>query len=84
MIQHFCAVALDYQNGIFAGEDKIIAKLTGKAPMTVQDYVALNRKAFTADERCRMMRRLSGIVERALAAASTMIGALTASRDPHD
>jgi uncharacterized protein YbjT (DUF2867 family) len=26
MIQHFCAVALDYQNGIFSGEDKIIAR----------------------------------------------------------
>jgi nucleoside-diphosphate-sugar epimerase len=46
MIQHFCAVALDYQNGIFSGEDKIIAKLTGKPPMTVRDFVASHREAF--------------------------------------
>jgi NAD(P)H dehydrogenase (quinone) len=48
MIQHLCAVALDYQNGLFSGEDKIIAKLTGKPPMTVQNFVASNRDAFTA------------------------------------
>jgi uncharacterized protein YbjT (DUF2867 family) len=47
MIQHFCAVALDYQNGLFSGEDKIIAKLTGKPPMTLRDFVASNREAFT-------------------------------------
>ena len=46
MIQHFCAVALDYQNGIFSGEDKIIAELTGKPPMTVRDFVASHREAF--------------------------------------
>jgi uncharacterized protein YbjT (DUF2867 family) len=32
MIQHFCTVALEDQNGIFSGEDKIIAELTGKPP----------------------------------------------------
>jgi hypothetical protein len=30
MIEHFCAVAIDYQNGVLSGEDKIIAELTGK------------------------------------------------------
>jgi NAD(P)H dehydrogenase (quinone) len=48
MIQHFCAVALDYQNGLFTGEDKVIAELTGKRPMTVQEFVASHRDAFTA------------------------------------
>src|SRR4029077_19554648 len=47
MIQHFCAVALDYQNGLFSGEDKFIAELTGKPPMTVQDFVASHPEAFT-------------------------------------
>ena len=47
MIQHFCAVALDYQNGVFSGEDKTIAELTGKPPMTVRDFVASHREAFT-------------------------------------
>jgi NAD(P)H dehydrogenase (quinone) len=46
MIQHFCAIALDYRNGIFSGEDKIITELTGKPPMSVQDFVALHREAF--------------------------------------
>ena len=46
MIQHFCAVALDYQNGLFSGEDKFIAELTGKPPMSVQDFLASHREAF--------------------------------------
>lgn len=46
MIQHFCAIAVDYQNGIFSGADKIIAEVTGKAPMTVQEFVTLHRDAF--------------------------------------
>ena len=46
LIQHFCAIALDYQNGIFSGADKIIAEVTGVPPMTVQDFVASHRAAF--------------------------------------
>ena len=30
LIQHLCAVAQDYQDGIFAGTDDIIGRLTGK------------------------------------------------------
>ena len=46
LIQHFCAIAVDYQNGIFSGADKIIAEVTGVPPMTVQDFVASHRAAF--------------------------------------
>ncbi|MBM2710072.1 NmrA family NAD(P)-binding protein [Mesorhizobium caraganae] len=46
LIQHFCAIALDYQNGIFSGADKIIAEVTGMPPMTVQDFVTSHRAAF--------------------------------------
>ena len=46
LIQHFCAIAVDYQNGIFLGADKIIAEVTGVPPMTVQDFVASHRAAF--------------------------------------
>ncbi|MBY3447002.1 NAD(P)H-binding protein [Rhizobium laguerreae] len=46
LIQHFCAIALDYQNGIFSGADKIIAEVTGVPPMTVQEFVASHRAAF--------------------------------------
>ena len=53
MIQHFCAVAVDYQNGLFSGEDKFIAELTGKPPMTVRDFVASHREAFTTASAAR-------------------------------
>ncbi len=46
LIQHLVAVALDYQNGIFSGEDKIIAEVTGRPPMTVQEFVTLHRGVF--------------------------------------
>jgi NAD(P)H dehydrogenase (quinone) len=46
LIQHFCAIAVDYQNGIFSGADKIIAEVTGKPPMTVQEFVRSHRAAF--------------------------------------
>ena len=46
VIQHFCAIAVDYQNGIFSGTDRIIAEVTGVPPMTVQAFVAAHRAAF--------------------------------------
>jgi NAD(P)H dehydrogenase (quinone) len=39
LIQHLCAVAQDYQDGIFAGTDEVIGRVTGKSPMTVQEFV---------------------------------------------
>jgi uncharacterized protein YbjT (DUF2867 family) len=46
VVQHFCAIAVDYQEGVFAGEDGIIGQMTGKPPMTVQQFVALHAEAF--------------------------------------
>jgi len=46
LIQHFCAIAVDYQNGIFAGADTSIATVTGTPPMTVQAFIDLHRAAF--------------------------------------
>ena len=40
LIQHLCAVAQDSQDGIFAGSDDVIGRVTGKPPMTVQEFVA--------------------------------------------
>lgn len=51
LIQHFCAIALDYQNGIFAGSDKIIAAETGKAPLSVREFVNLHRSEFRVTEK---------------------------------
>lgn len=46
MIQHFIEVAVDYQNGVFAGVDRIIETVTGKAPQTVAEFVSENRKVY--------------------------------------
>lgn len=48
MIQHFIEVAIDYQNGVFKGEDGVIGEITGRAPQTVEAFVKANRKAFEA------------------------------------
>jgi uncharacterized protein YbjT (DUF2867 family) len=45
-IQHFIEVAVDYQNGVFVGEDSVIGQVTGKAPETVEDFVRANRELF--------------------------------------
>lgn len=44
--QHFLEVAVDYQNGIFAGTSDVIEKLTGRAPQSIEAFVAANRGAF--------------------------------------
>jgi NAD(P)H dehydrogenase (quinone) len=46
LIQHLIEVAKDYQHGVFAGQDSIIREVTGKSPMTVQEFVTLHRDAF--------------------------------------
>lgn len=46
IIQHFEEVAIDYQNGIFAGTNDVIQQITGQAPQTIDAYVAANRNAF--------------------------------------
>ncbi len=47
-IQHICAVALDYQNGVFAGTNDIIERISKQLPMTVQAFVAAHKEAFNA------------------------------------
>ena len=42
-IQHLCAVALDFQKGLFAGTNDVIETITGTPPMTVQSFVAAHR-----------------------------------------
>lgn len=48
LIQHLCAVAQDYQDGIFAGTDVIIGRVTGRPPMTVQEFVRAHIDLFDA------------------------------------
>lgn len=48
VVQHLVEVALDYQHGIFEGEDGIIRDVTGQSPMTVQAFVTLHKALFEA------------------------------------
>lgn len=43
LVQHLCAIALDYRAGVFAGTDTIIEKVTGVAPMTFGEFLAKHR-----------------------------------------
>ncbi|MBV8884038.1 MAG: NmrA family NAD(P)-binding protein [Chroococcidiopsidaceae cyanobacterium CP_BM_RX_35] len=45
-IQHLCAVALDFQEGLFAGTNDVIETITGMAPMTVQSFVKAHKAEF--------------------------------------
>jgi len=46
LIQHIASVAQDYQDGIFAGTNDVIERITGKPPMTVEEFVERNRAKF--------------------------------------
>ena len=46
LAQHLSKVAVDYQNGIFAGTNDIVERVGGKKPMTVEQFVTANRAAF--------------------------------------
>lgn len=46
LIQHLCEVAQDYQNGVFAGTNDVVEKLTGKPPLSIPAFIAQNRSAF--------------------------------------
>jgi NAD(P)H dehydrogenase (quinone) len=51
LVQHLSNVAVDYQNGIFAGTDNLVEVIGNRTPMTVGDYVNANREAFSKDGR---------------------------------
>jgi hypothetical protein len=40
-------VAQDYQDGIFAGTNDVIETITGKPPLTLEEFVSRNRAKFT-------------------------------------
>ncbi len=49
LVQHLSNVAVDYQNGIFAGTNNFVEVIGNRTPMTVEDYVNANKEAFTKD-----------------------------------
>ncbi len=46
--QHFEEIAKDHQNGIFAGTDNTVERLTGKAPMSLPEFLQAHRTELTA------------------------------------
>ncbi|KAJ3131402.1 hypothetical protein HK100_006396 [Physocladia obscura] len=47
LAQHLTSLISDFKNGIFAGKDEIIAEVTGKPPMTVEEWAKENRDLLT-------------------------------------
>ena len=45
--QHLLSVAVDYQNGVFAGTSGLIEELTGQPPMTVNDFISKHSALFS-------------------------------------
>lgn len=46
LVQHLCEVAQDYQNGVFAGTNDVVERLTGTPPLSIPTFIAQNRAAF--------------------------------------
>jgi NAD(P)H dehydrogenase (quinone) len=47
-IQHLHEVAIDHQNGIFAGTNDLIEKIGGRPPTTLEKFINKHRAAFAA------------------------------------
>jgi NAD(P)H dehydrogenase (quinone) len=46
LIQHLREIAIDHQNGIFAGTNDLVEKIGGRPPMTLEEFITKHRKAF--------------------------------------
>jgi uncharacterized protein YbjT (DUF2867 family) len=46
LFQHLREVAIDHQNGIFAGTNGLVKKLGGRPPMTLEAFIEKHRAAF--------------------------------------
>jgi NAD(P)H dehydrogenase (quinone) len=46
--QHLSNVAVDYENGIFAGTNDLVERIGGKKPTTVQEFITDNLAAFAS------------------------------------
>jgi uncharacterized protein YbjT (DUF2867 family) len=45
-VQHLKEVAIDHQNGIFAGTNDLVEKLSGRPPMTLEAFIEKHKSAF--------------------------------------
>ena len=48
LAQHLSNVAVDYQNGIFAGNNDLVERIGGKKPTTVQEFITDHLAAFNS------------------------------------
>jgi NAD(P)H dehydrogenase (quinone) len=46
LIQHLREVAIDHQNGIFAGTNDLVEKIGGRPPMTLEEFISKHHQAF--------------------------------------
>jgi len=46
LFQHLREVAIDHQNGIFAGTNDLVEKLSGRPPMTLEAFIEKHKPAF--------------------------------------
>lgn len=46
LTQHLVEVAQNYRDGVFSGTNDVIERITGKPPLSVQQFVIQNRTAF--------------------------------------
>jgi len=44
--QHLRAATIDHDNGLFAGTNDLVERITGHAPITIEEYVTTHRAAF--------------------------------------
>jgi uncharacterized protein YbjT (DUF2867 family) len=45
LTQHLLEVAIDHQNGVFAGTNDVVKKIGGRQPMTLEEFITRHRKA---------------------------------------
>jgi NAD(P)H dehydrogenase (quinone) len=48
LAQHMRAVATDHGNGLFAGKNDVVEKITGREPLTVREFILKNKEMFRA------------------------------------
>lgn len=48
LVQHLCAVAVDYRHGLFAGTNDVVERIGKTSGTTVESFVEQNRGFFTA------------------------------------
>src|SRR6267142_2030877 len=46
LIQHLREVAIDHQNGVFAGTNDVVEKIGGRQPTTLVEFITKHRQAF--------------------------------------